>query len=333
MKKLGSILIAFLLVFSLVGTNVFADENTLEQDQSLLDVANVIDDDSGDVSNPGDENPGNENPGDDLDNNIADKGIDGFNADALREDLADGVRQGTIIDVLDYFDQNYDQVSELTVDAPEGGALISSSRILLFRIGNVEFTVSDGKSTEKFEVEVLEHPVTGLSFDKTEATIGVGESVDMLIDFVPEDGWDDAFATEEDGIITIGEGLNLSVEYEGSAIVSLTRITDDEGNFMGVRVTGRTTGSGELTAFITDEYGNINEDYQTAVATINVASGEVNPIDYTPPVTPVTPVAEGEAATAVNTADSMLLNIYVAAGMLSLAALVVVYKKKAKPYQ
>lgn len=397
MKKLGSILVAFLLVFSLVGTNVFAEENVIGENQSVLnvvslneklenglekgaeinlkdyltnpeeDVEELIDVTSEDatvkgltilfdregtatftitystgyeetfeteVSNvQGDdvgEDEAEEVDADEVDedeeedNQVIDNGIEGLNTEALRADLAEGVRQGTVIDVLDYYDQD----SGLSVIV-SGGALTTPffpSQILLFRVGKVEFTVTDGVKSEGFEVTVLEHPVTGLTFDKTEVTIGVGESVDILIDFVPEDGWDNSFLTEDEyGNITFGDGLSLSIEYEGTSYVFLSRMFNDAGDFVGVTLTGVTAGTGELVAYVTDESGNMNENYDPAVATINVGSGQVEPMDATPVVDTT---ARGESPSTVNTADSTLLNVYVTTGMLSLAALAIMYTKK-----
>lgn len=392
MKKLGSILVAFLLVFSLVGTNVFAVENVIGENQSVLNVVSlkeelqkgfevgaeinlrdyltnpeedveeliksvtavhakvegltIVFDKEGTATftvtyftgyeesfetevnnvqgNDVEEDDADEVGADEEDNQVIDNGIEGFNTEALRADLAEGVRQGTVIDVLDYYDQD----SGLSVIS-KGDALTTTyfpSQILFFRVGEVAFTVTDGEKSEDFNTTVLYYPVTGLTFDKTEATIGVGESVDILIDFVPEDGWDDAFLTEDEyGNITLGEGLNLSIEYEGTSYVFLSRMFNDAGDFVGVTLRGVTAGTGELVAYVTDESGNIDENYNPAVATINVGSGQVDPMDATPVVDTT---AKGEAPSTVNTADSTLLNVYVTTGMLSLAALTIMYTKK-----
>jgi hypothetical protein len=354
MKKLGSILVAFLLVFSLVGTNVFAEENVISENQDVLNVESLKEDnvqgedDTEEVD--AEEDEAEEVDAEDVDaeevdaedvdaedvdadeeeedNQVIDNGIEGLDTIALRADLAEGVRQGTVIDVLDYYDQD----SGLYVIS-EGGALTTPyfpSQILFFRVGEVAFTVTDGEKSEEFNATVLYYPVTGLTFDKTEATIGVGESVDILIDFVPEDGWDNAFLTEDEyGNITFGDGLSLSIEYEGTSYVFLSRMFNDAGDFIGVTLTGVTAGTGELIAYVTDESGDMNENYNPAVATINVGSGQVDPIDATPDATPVVDTtAKGEAASTVNTADSTLLNVYVTTGMLSLAALTIMYTKK-----
>lgn len=388
MKKLGSILVAFLLVFSLVGTNVFAEENVIGENQSVLNVvslneklenglkvgaeinlrdyltnpdenveelivtaehatvngltilfdreglatftvtystgyeetfetvvSNVPSDDVGeDDTEEVDADETDEDDDEEEDNQVIDNGIEGFNTEALRADLAEGVRQGTVIDVLDYYNQD----SGLSVIS-SGGALttpVFPSQILLFRVGKVEFRVTDGVKSEDFEVNVLEHPVTGLTFDKTEATIGVGESIDFLIDFVPEDGWDNEF---------LGKGLEVSVNYEGTSYVFLSKMFNDDGDYVGVTLTGVTAGTGELVAYVIDESGNIDENYNPAVATINVGSGQVDPMDATPVVDTT---ARGEAPSTVNTGDSTLLNAYVTTGMLSLAALTIMYTKK-----
>lgn len=397
MKKLGSILVAFLLVFSHVGTNVFAEENVIGENQSVLNVVSLneelenglkvgaeinlrdyltnpeenvgelIVDVTADnakvegltilfdtvgtatftvtystgyeetfetvVSNVQSEDVGedeaeevdadeiDEDDEEEEDNQVIDNGIEGLNTEALRADLAEGVRQGTIIDVLDYYDQD----SGLSVTS-KGGAFIKASQILLFRVGEVTFIVTDGVKSEDFKVNVLKYPVTGLTFDKTEASIGVGESVDILIDFVPEDGWDESFLKEDEyGNITLGDGLKLSIKYEGTSYVFISNLFNDSGEVVGVTLTGVTAGTGELVAYVIDESRNMNENYNPAVATINVGSGQVEPMDATPIVDTT---ARGEAPSTVNTADSTLLNVYVTTGMLSLAALAIMYTKK-----
>lgn len=376
MKKLSSILVAFLLVFSLVGTNVFAEgenhsvlnveelkeklENGLKVgdeidltdylqpgakadlidkveatnatvvNETTIKFVTVADEATFTVSFTNDEESRNfstvvkengqgtdvdkEDEEDKEDNpNIDNDGIEGFDTKALEAYLAEGVRQGTIIDVLDYYDQD----SGLTVTSTTGDALTFTSQILLYKVGEVNFTVSDGEKSEDFKANVLEYPVTGLTFDKTEVTIGVGESVDMLLNIVPEDGWDDD--------LILGDGLVVLFEYNGTSNVVVSRKFSDTGEFVGFTLRGLTAGTGELVAYVADEHGNIDENYSPAVATINVGSGQVDPMDATPEVDTT---AKGESPSAVNTADSTLLNVYVTSGMLSLAALAIIYTKK-----
>lgn len=182
-----------------------------------------------------------------------------FDVDAFNDALKTGVTQASYLDLADYYDGDADH---LEIEFIKGRAYTDGARIFFNTAGTVSFIVTDRTETVgTFTVEVVANPILGIAFDKMEATIVIGESVDFIISILPEDG-----RAESD--------LTLSATYEGTGSVRLEAILDESnaGYIIGYRAYGVSAGSGKLIVNIEDD------EYIPAIADITVLGGTITPI-------------------------------------------------------
>lgn len=178
-----------------------------------------------------------------------------YDTEALSDALKAGVKQGSYLNMADYYTGN---VEELEIDFIEGRAHLEGSQILFNTTGTVSFLVKD--NTEEygiFTVEVVANTITEITFDKTEAAIVIGESVDLIIS-VPEDGWSD-------------DSLSITATYEGTGSVDLEAIADGNNANYTIRVHGVSAGSGRIVVDIEES------DVIPAVANITILGGTITP--------------------------------------------------------
>ena len=178
-----------------------------------------------------------------------------YDTEALNDALKAGVRQGSYLNVADYYTGN---VEELEIDFIEGRAHLEGSQILFNTTGTVSFLVKDNTvEYDIFTVEVVANTITEITFDKTEAAIVIGESVDLIIS-VPEDGWSD-------------DSLSITTTYEGTGSVRLEAIADENNANYTIRVHGVSAGSGRIVVDIEES------DVTPAVANITILGGTITP--------------------------------------------------------
>ncbi|MFV0396270.1 MAG: hypothetical protein ACK5LC_18115 [Coprobacillaceae bacterium] len=194
--------------------------------------------------------------------------------------------------------------------------------------GAVDITIEyDGVTIDTYSVTVEELPIiTGLSFDKNEATLAVGESVDLYYDFLPLDG----YYMPEGALDAYGD-LYLEYSYTSNVKVEPILLTEDEINdlnneggraartdetyFVGVRVTALAAGTATIT--LQDENGVLD----LAVATITINNSSITP------TTPATPTAS--TSNVVATGDATNFSVHTAMLAVSVLGLgYVIYTKK-----
>jgi hypothetical protein len=178
-----------------------------------------------------------------------------YDTEALIDALKAGVKQGSYLNMADYYTGN---VEELEIDFIEGRAHVEGPQILFTTAGKVSFLVKD--NTEEygiFTVEVVANTITQITFDKTEAAIVIGESVDLIIS-VSEDRWSD-------------DSLSITATYEGTGSVDLEAIADENNANYTIRVHGVSAGSGRIVVDIEES------DSTPAVANITILGGTITP--------------------------------------------------------
>lgn len=296
MKKLSSILLALLLVFSFSVANVSADN----EDEGTEGATPPVTEGGGEdeVGVPPEENE-----------------TDIFDADALTAFLAEGLKQGDRLYLADFYtgDEDFEAIDNMfTLTNITGEVTKLDEDYFLFpQAGTITFTVTDGENTwGPFTVEVAANPVTGLTFDKSDVTVEVGKSVEIYFETIPEDGY-------------LEDSLSLTWSAEGTGDAVIEGIVDPnnedgESYIIGYRITALEAGTFTLTVNATTL---TRRTYTPAVATITMVNAPTKVVTPNDTITPATNV--------VATGDNTLANTYALTAVLSLAALgYIVYMNK-----
>lgn len=179
-----------------------------------------------------------------------------FDDAKLQSDLANGVKQGHLLDLSKYYDGD---IENLIVEVTNNNALCSNKGVLFTTAGDVTFTVDDGVNPKyTFTTVVTANLATALSLGETEVSIAVGETKDLYISLVPEDGW-------------LEKDLQITAFYEGTGEIDIKGIPDPENaNYIvGYTIKGVTAGTVTLT--LSDKAGNLDP----AVVKINIMNGTI----------------------------------------------------------
>lgn len=227
---------------------------------------------------------------------------------ALQTVLDAGIKQGKILDISPYYTGD---MEDLDITITNGDALVKGSEILFTTAGTIDFTVEDGvMAPGLFSVTVVANPITGLAFDKTEATIAIGKSVDLLISLVPEDGY-------------LPDALSIVATYEGKGRVKIEGIVDENNPdyIIGYRVSG--VAAGVVTIRLEDADGTLTP----AIATITVQGGSITGVSTDPTITPTSTINSKKVPA---TGDSTTMSAYVTLLFTSvaMAGYVVLAKKR-----
>lgn len=282
MKKLSTVLLTLVFAFSFSIASVSAAE---------------------------DEVTGEETP---VEEGITPAAAEDFDTTNFIDFVTEGIKQGYYIDIADFY-YGLGEIS-VTVDPldTEKVELDGTEMTFIAEGGTVTFTVTDGESVwGPFTANIIANPVTAITFDKTEATVTVGEYVDFYFEYLPEDGW-----------LVDDVELLASLDGTGEADIEVIPDPENEGFIIGYRVYGVTAGTLTLTVEATNM--TTLEELIPGTATITI----VEPEDTTPVEPPVAPV-EDVPADVVPTGDTTMANTYSMLAVLSVAALgYLVYSNK-----
>lgn len=234
---------------------------------------------------------------------------------AFDADYPDGLKQGDIIDLADYYDGD---VLELAFYDVEGDGLpivffdettytLTDTELWAYGAGDVKITFIDLNDPTypeyTLEFTIAENPVD-IVLDPTAVTIAPGESTTILIDTLPEDAW--WFWAE---LAVAGtDGVMINTKISDTTVIKVEEAYDENDEWIGYTVTGLKAGTATIS--IESELGH------TSVATITVQSPE-KPISQPPATTTTTKPAvaanNGGPATGDTTNTTMYMLMMLAA--------------------
>ncbi|MDQ0361081.1 LPXTG cell wall anchor domain-containing protein [Breznakia pachnodae] len=232
---------------------------------------------------------------------------------AFDADYPDGVKQGEIFDISDYYDGDiselylYDYTGEgfafWEIDETTGAFLASDIWVLSVGDVNLEFVDVDG-NLYALDFDVIANPVD-IVLDPTTVTLAPGESKTILIDTVPEDAWWFWAELALEG----SDGVMVNTKISDTTVIKVEEAYDENDEWIGYTVTGLKAGTATIS--IETELGH------TSVATITVKSPE-KPISQPPATTTTTKPAVAANNGGPVTGDTTNTTMYM---LMMLAAL------------
>jgi hypothetical protein len=217
-----------------------------------------------------------------------------FDSTSLEEYLTTEMKQGDTLDLASYYTGD----GTLSITVLSGTAQVDVTNLWFTSEGTVTFMVQDElQEYGTYTVTVISNVVPSLSFDKTTVNIVKGETVTLLLKFVPQDS------------LIVSNIYEIIFTYEGTGKVEIEEITDENNtNIIGYRITGVSSGTITLKANVKD---STNEP---AVVTVNVLGGTITPNNIEEAVATLSNVKLGPA-----TSDSMPISIYVILIVISIS--------------